>query len=638
MLAPVPVIGTEGDANAGDVQSLIPESFRLTVRQIRTEEGYQDDPVAVKQLAVIRGLLDRAGTVITATEMSREGELVARYLYEYLGFKGEANRLRLTALTDEAIWNSLRDLRPGSEYDNLYLAGKARREADWIIGYGASKALGIAAGKGNYSLGRVQTPVLALVCGRFLENRDYQPSVRYRLELTVIKDGKEITLSSGNDYEKEEEATAFKEKMLALRKAIVLQAAKEERNEETPLLYDLVSLQKDACAFAGLTARQTLVAARQLYEKGYLSFPRTSCRYVGREMLREMPYLLSALKQNPRFARHAETLESGPFESRSMDNSRLTGHHALLITRNTPEKLSPDEQIVYSLVAGRMLEAFSTKCVREFTAVRMECAGVIFQEEYARTIENGWKAVYDRGVNDERELPVFLISREELPIAGIEVRAVRSSPPPVFTEISLLEAMESTGTSRYGLGTPSTRADVIELLISRRYVERQGKYLLPTPKGLEVYGIVKDKRIAGADMTAEWEYAFQQIEKEELDAEEFMKEARSYARQMVSELLEIKLSHPELLHCRCPKCGGETITVYRKVARCSDPDCAFHLFRCFNGRELTDEQILRLLQGKRTSYLEFTSKRGKTYEASLKMDDNYRIELKFKDNRPDRNG
>lgn len=607
----------------------IPDTFRPVIRQIKTEEGFKDDPLAVKQLEIIRDLLQDADRVITATDTSREGQLIARNLYGYLGFKGKTERLWFSSLTDKAIREAFRELKPDSEYDSLYLAGKARREADWLIGYNSSLALGLVAGKRNYSLGRVQTPALALVCGRYLANRDFVGGSRYRLELSAVKDGKELIFECPDIYAGEEDAATARGRIASRQTATVMRVEKREIAERPPLLYDLSSLLKEANNRIGLTVGQTMSILQKLYEEGYISYPRTSCRYIRKDMQEGMSALLAVLKTDPRFARHAEALESKVLNFHAVDDDKAALHHAIVITENRTGSLSPDEQAVYSLIAGRMLEAFSPNRIEENRMAALECGGIRFENLCVRTMDAGWKSIYgDAGTERDTWLPA-LVQGEELPVTDIAIRSEKKSPLPLFTEASLLCEMEECG-----LGTPTTRAGIIELLVARRYVERQGCNLLPTPKGLEVYEAVKDKLIADTGMTDRWERDLRDIEQGRLDAGVFMENVREFTKRIVSELSDIKMAHPGSLRYRCPKCERETITLHRKVARCNDPDCAFLLFRLFNGRELTDGQMIRLLEGKRTSYLEFTSKRGKMYEASLKMDENYKIGMKFKDNRP----
>lgn len=599
----------------------------IVVRQIRTNTGFQDDPIAVKQLEIIRRLLQKADKVITATDTSREGQLIARNLYDFLGFKGKTERLWLSSLTDKAIREAFLNLRPDGLYESLYQAGKARREADWIIGYNASLALGMAAGRKKHSLGRVQTPVLALISKRYQENRNFTPVHYFRLELSLLKDGKELVLACPEKYTQKEDAVTVRNQVVASQTATTIQVERKEVIEEPPLLYNLATLQKEANIRMGLTAGQTASILQRLYEGGYISYPRTSCRHIREDMMEDMPALLSLLKEVPRFARHAEALEGRTLSGHAADDGKVTGHHAIIITESVPSKLSLDEQNIYWLIAGRMLETFSDDCIREDVSVCLECGGIRFETEYRRMVHPGWKNVFDGAVKEENTMFPAWIQNEMLPVTDVSVRNEEALPQPLFTEASLLSEME-----KCGLGTPSTRAGVIELLIARRYIERQECSLLPTPKGLEVYKIIKDKLIAAPDMTAQWEKDLQEIERGNLGADMFTKQVERYAGQIVEELSKVRFEHNEPSHHRCPKCGMETVTLYRKVARCSDPDCAFLLFRLFGGKELTDEEMLCLLEGKPTPFLHLVNKKGQPYEASLKMDENYKIERIFRDN------
>lgn len=626
---------------------IIPDPFKLVVRQIKAEDGYKDDPVALKQLEVIRELLSRSEYAITATDSAREGQLIARYVYSYLGYcNKETKRLWISSLTEKAIREGFNKLKPDSDYDNLYDAAKARREADWIVGLNSSLALSIAAGKNNYSLGRVQTPTLAMICRRYLENRDFISRVYYQLQLHTSKNGRDFSFISVDRYDSADQAGAFLQEANRTNIARVVQVEKKNMVEEAPLLYDLTALQQDANTRLGLTAEQTLNIAQKLYEAAYISYPRTSCRYIPEDVFEQVPSLVFLLEANPRFTRHAESLKSGNLNRHPVDDSKMTDHHALIVTENIPQQLSIDEQNIYSMIAGRMLEAFSGKCLKEVTCVRADCGGVLFCVKGTEVKVPGWRSIYNESGEEKEEgmLPEFR-EGESLPVLGVNTVEKKTKPQSIFTEASLLAAMEGCGKSLddekereamkdSGLGTPATRAGIIELLITRQYVERKGRSLLPTPKGLEVYEIVKERMIADVSMTGKWEYALHRIETGELSTETFTSKINGYTGQIVSELLKLKLNHPELPHCSCPKCGTGIVTVYNKVAKCNDPACAFILFRQFNGRELTNDQMLQLASGKRTAYLKFTSKKGKPYEASLKLDDNYRIDMKFRDNRP----
>lgn len=625
---------------------IIPDPFKLVVRQVKTEEGYKADPSALKQLDVIRKLLNLTDSVIICTDAAREGELIARYVLEYLGYTKETERLWISSLTEKSIREGFNNLKSSREFDNLYRAAKARREADWIVGMNASLSLSMAAGKRNYSLGRVQTPTLAMICRRYLDNRDFVAKPYYLLQLRTIKAGEELVMSCAEKYDTPKSIDVARKKVYEEKTAKVVQVEKKEVSEEAPLLYDLTALQRSANTKLGLTAEQTLNIAQKLYESGCVSYPRTGCNYITEDIFEQIPSLIALLKQHPRFARHAENLCNRTLNRHCVDDSKMTDHHGLIITENFPQNLSLDEQNIYSMIAGRMLEAFSCKCLKETVSIQANCNSVLFGMKGCQIKIPGWRGIYNEPGEKEEEnlLPEFQ-EGELLPILGIDTLAKKTKPQPVFTEASLLAAMEGCGRDLNdekekeamkdsGLGTPATRAGIIELLLARHYVERSGRSLIPTPKGLEVYDIVKEKMIANVSMTGRWECALHEIETGKVPTETFTGSINSYARQITSELLAMKLDRPDLPRCNCPKCGEGTVTIFNKVAKCGDPDCGFLLFRTFNGRELTDNQMLLLLQRKRTGYLKFTSKKGKKYEASLELDDNYKIDITFKDNKP----
>lgn len=625
---------------------IIPHPFKLVVRQVKTEEGYKADPSALKQLDVIRRLLNQTGSVIICTDAAREGELIARYVLDYLGYTKETKRLWISSLTEKSIREGFNNLKSSREFDNLYRSAKARREADWVVGMNASLSLSIAAGKSNYSLGRVQTPTLAMICCRYLDNRNFVVKPYYQLQLRTTKMGEELVMTCAEKYDTLQKLDMTRKKVCEEKTAKVVQVEKKQVSEETPLLYDLTALQQSANNKLGLTAEQTLNIAQKLYEFGYISYPRTGCSYITEDIFEQIPSLIALLKQHPRFARHAENFCNRTLNRHCVNDSKMTDHHGLIITENYPRNLSLDEQNIYSMIAGRMLEAFSGKCLKETVFIQADCNSVLFGIKGCRIKIPGWRGIYNEpGEKEEGSLLPEFLEGEVLPILGIDTLAKKTKPQPVFTEASLLASMEGCGRQLSdekekeamkdsGLGTPATRAGIIELLLARHYVERSGRSLIPTPKGLEVYDIVKEKMIANVSMTGRWECALHEIETGKVPTETFTGSINSYARQIASELLAMKLDHPDLPRCKCPKCGEGTVTIYNKVAKCNDPDCGFLLFRTFNGRELTDNQMLLLLQGKHTGYLKFTSKKGKKYEASLELDDNYKIDITFKDNKP----
>lgn len=321
---------------------ILPETFVLEPRRVKSGKEYKPDPGAVKQLAVLKELFSRAERIVVATDAGREGELIFRFIYHYLDCKTPFDRLWISSLTERAIREGLAAIRPGSEYDDLYLSARARCEADWIVGINASQALAIAAGRGAWSLGRVQTPTLALVCGRYLENASFTPQTYFRLKLHTAKDATAFAVLSTPKYDTK---AAANEACTAVRGSDGVQVTKVERRhatEQPPLLYDLTALQKEANTRHGFSAEKTLGIAQELYEKKLVTYPRTGSRYIPQDVFEEIVPLLASLAGHTGFGHQAADLSCGELNRRSVDGRKVTDHHALLITGHTPAGLAAD--------------------------------------------------------------------------------------------------------------------------------------------------------------------------------------------------------------------------------------------------------------------------------------------------------
>ena len=372
---------------------IIPDTFTLVPRQVRTEKGYKPDSGVVSQIKVIKRLFDASEQIIVATDAGREGELIFRYLYHYTGSTTPFVRLWISSLTDKAIREGLRNLEDGSKYDNLYLAAKARSESDWLVGINGTQALSIAAGHGTYSVGRVQTPTLAMVCERYWENRRFTPEAFWQLHIATDGcDGEVVKFSSSEKWKSKEPATELYNKVKAAGCATVTKAERKEKTEDTPLLYDLTTLQKEANAKHGFTAEQTLEIAQKLYEKKLITYPRTGSRYIPEDVFAEIPKLLAFIGTQPEWKDKVRA-KAIPTR-RSVDDGKVTDHHALLVTGEKPLFLSKEDSTIYQMIAGRMIEAFSEKCVKDVTAVTAECAGVEFTVKGSVVKQAGWRAVY----------------------------------------------------------------------------------------------------------------------------------------------------------------------------------------------------------------------------------------------------
>ena len=622
---------------------ILPEVFRLEPQTTKSGKEYKPDPKVMKQLKVIKGLFEQAERIIVATDAGREGELIFRYIYQYLDCDKPFDRLWINSLTDQAIREGLRNIRPGSEYDNLYLSARARSEADWIVGISASQALAIAAGRGVWSLGRVQTPTLALVCQRYLENRDFTAQTFYRLKLHTAKDATAFSALSVDKFASQEEATQHRQAVLESAEVRVIKVESRETTENVPLLYDLTSLQRDANRCHGFPAEKTLNIAQDLYEAKLITYPRTGSRYIPEDLFAQVPALLNSLQLHPEFGRYALELAENPLNRHSVNNAKVTDHHALLITGNVPSKLSAEQSKIYDMIAGRMLEAFSEVCVKGLTTVRIECAGHLFEVRATTILQAGWRRIWhEKEETSDEEAAALPTLRENdvLLMRGCDLLEKETRPRPLHTENSLLAAMETAGKELdneaereamkdSGLGTPATRAAIIDTLISREYNRREKRSLIPTEKGLSVYNIVADKRIADVALTGGWELALAKIATGEMNAFTFKHGIEVFATQITSELLKVQIqgSAP----ASCPKCGAP-MAFYPKIAKCLNSECQLVIFRTMAGKELSDEQLKTLIEKGRTGVIKgFSKKDGDTFEASVALNADFKTEFAFDD-------
>lgn len=625
---------------------IFPERFQLVPRQIKDGKQYKDDPGAVKQLAVIKGLFDKSESIICATDAGREGELIFRYIYHYLGCNKPFSRLWISSLTDKAIRQGMEGLKNGKEYDNLYRSAKARSEADWLVGINASQALCLSAGRGVFSLGRVQTPTLMMICNRYMENKNFTPQKYWQLQ---VKSGKNnisfVALSTGK-YEKKDEAESNLRQIQSSGTLQVTAADRKEVSQEPPLLYDLTTLQKEANVRHSFSADKTLSIAQSLYEKKVMSYPRTGSRYISDDVFEIIPERIRLLASYPCFAAYATALDGQSLNNRSVNAAKVTDHHALLITENLPGDLSPDERTIYEMVAARMLESFSGKCVMEKTAVTLQVAGVDFSVRGSIIKVPGWRSVLNLSDEDEQENTTLpeLQQGDILPINNSDVLEKQTKPRPLHTESTLLAAMETAAKEleneeerqamkEVGIGTPATRAAIIETLFSRDYIRREKKSLVPTEKGLAVHTIVKDKKIADISMTGSWESALAKIETGETDADTFHRGIEVYAAQITTELLNTTISIASATDGPvCPKCKQGHVLFFNKIAKCSDVDCSLKIFRNICNKQLTDKQITELVTKGKTSVIKgLQGKSGKTFDAALAFDAQFNVTFSFPD-------
>lgn len=624
---------------------MLPEPFRLVSRQVRTDRGMVPDLAVSKQLKIIESVFSRCGSIIVATDAGREGELIFRWIYDYLGCTKPFRRLWISSLTDEAIRKGLEELKDGSAYDSLYAAADSRAKADWLVGMNASRALAIASGTPNSSIGRVQTPTLAMICARFRENREFVSAPYWQLHITL--DGKESYrrfFRVGNFGDKAEAEAAYR----SIPSGSVAEITKAERREvqqQPPLLYDLTALQKDCNVHLDLPAAKTLDIAQTLYEKKLISYPRTGSRHIPQDVMAYVPELLEKISAMPEFREYGKALDLSALNTRSVDDTEVTDHHALITTGIAPEGLSEAEYAVYVLIAGRMLEAFSPCCKKE--ALLMECriGETVFRSKSSAVTSPGWRGVFGRkedkeedGLNDGHAV---FSEGDRISVSGHGLVQKKTVPKPLYTEATLLAAMETCGkdiadgeareaVKDIGIGTPATRAAIITTLFKRDYVERNGKSLVPTEKGLLLYGAVKDMLVADVSLTGSWENALSQIERHTLDPDAFMASIRDYTRKATGEILRLSLPTAPARTFTCPKCKTGHVILKGRTAKCDNEGCGLLVFRKFLNKELTDQHLEQLFSSGTTRLIKgFKGKKGVAFDAAVAFDAGFNLVLSF---------
>lgn len=535
---------------------MLPHKFKLAVRKIKTKDGVVEDPAVRKQLDVIKALFDECTEIIVATDAGREGELIFRYIYYYLKCKKPFRRLWISSQTDAAIKEGFRNLKPGTDYDTLFNSAHCRSESDWLVGMNATQALSISAGnKAVLSLGRVQTPTLAMICQRYLEIQQFVPQIYFQVAIQLNKDGHLFRAISAVNYKSKEEAETVLGQVLDVAAGHptgghITKVEAKAKKEPPPLLHDLSSLQQEANKKKGYTADQTLSILQQLYESKLVTYPRTGSRYIGDDIFAGIPALIAKYQQHPQFGKQAEYLATIKLNKRSVNAKKVTDHHAILPTGENAGYLSEDKQAVYDMVVGRMLEAFHQECIKETTKISVS-SGADFIANGTVIQSAGWRSVFNDPDDEKKEgenasLPKVL-KDEYLPVTNKAVLEKQTKPKPLYTEATLLKALETCGKDiedeelRYamkesGLGTPATRASIIETLIKRDYIGREKKNLVPTKKGLAVYEVVKDKKIAHAELTGQWEKRLEEI-RSGASVQDFKAEITAYTKTITQELL-----------------------------------------------------------------------------------------------------
>lgn len=559
---------------------IIPDRMRLKVLR---ESSHQFK--AVQQLCKRQDLKD----LIVATDAAREGELLARWIMQMVKWNKPFHRLWISSQTDKAIREGFRQLKPGKAFDRLYESARCRAEADWLIGLNVTRAL-TTKFETPLSAGRVQTPTLAMLMKREQEIREFQ-SQEYDTVHADFGGFEAAWRAPGGDARlfRLEEAAALAEKLRG-REAVISGLKKTEKSEPHPLAYDLTELQRDANRRYGFSAKQTSNVLQRLYEQHKLvTYPRTDSRYLSSDMTGTLPERLDAMAVGP-YAAIAKPLLRGKLHvtKRIVDDAKVTDHHAIIPTDEPLRlaNLSPEERKLYDLIARRFLALFLPPVRYEQVAVTIGMGGEQLHAKGKTVIDNGWKKAYendweladdeddsDEAGRDEQRLP-SLAQGQRLQAKRVLTRRGRTKPPARYTEATLLTQME-----KYGLGTPATRADIIEKLVSSDTIERQGSSLQPTGKGTQLINLVSEQ-LRSPELTAQWERELEQIARGSAQTSAFMTDIRKMTEQLVSEVKRSQAEYKphNLTSSHCPECGSRLMERKGKRGKwlvCSNKSCEY---------------------------------------------------------------
>jgi DNA topoisomerase-3 len=642
---------------------IVPERFRLVVRDDRSR----------KQMAVITRLLKRddVDEVINACDAGREGELIFAWTYQKAGANKPVRRLWLSSMTASAIKEAFGVLRPASEFARLEEAARSRSEADWIVGMNATRAATIrlrSSFDGAVSLGRVQTPTLAIVARREEEIRAFKPEPYWLVDATFEPTAGE----AGRRYDGRYHAGAQPRLKTAAEADAIVAAVRDQpgeitkletstKKERAPLLYDLTSLQRDANTRFGFSARRTLAAAQRLYEEHKaLTYPRTNSRFLSGDLVGELKptaALLGSQREYARAAAYVTGLDLLPL-GRVVNDAKVTDHHAIIPTRaeHRVNKMSNDDRRVYDLVVRRFLAVFHPDAVFENTRLETTVAEHVFRTRGRLLVVPGWRGVYGEGLEDrsadddegaDQQLPK-LAQNEDVRTLQVEALEKETKPPRRYSDASLLAAMETAGKlvdddelreamKDSGIGTPATRAAIIERLIDVGYIERDGRALVCTEKGLQVIRLLDAHPLTSPSLTGDWEHRLGRIEEGEEARERFMRDIAAFAGETVAEL-DAKLKEVRIPRANlgpCPVCGRD-IVENRKGFSCwsrEDPGCGFVIWKSKAGKTLPIAVARELIARGRTekAVTGFKSRSGRSFRARLALmqteDGKWRVEF-----------
>ena len=585
-----------------------------------------------EQYDVLYGLLhdSRVDEVVCATDAGREGELIFRLVYEQAGCSKPMKRLWISSMEESAIREGFENLKPGSDYDHLYHSALCRQEADWLVGINGTRLFTVLYGGKVLKVGRVQTPTLAMLVEREAKIMNFKKEQYFMAHIVCGGvDAATERIDSKTEAEKISGACLNGQ-------ALVTSVAKEEKTVAPPKLYDLTTLQRDANRLFGFTAKQTLEYTQSLYEKKLCTYPRTDSQYLSDDMEQTAGNVIEAIFGSILFE---QSIMFNPDIQRVLNSKKVTDHHAIIPTMEIAKAdlavLPETERKILSLVANRLLCATGEKHLYETVKAELSCGGYTFTTSGKSVLKNGWKDFEDAFKHsfkttedkeqEDKKLPEL---SEGQTFDGVQTKISEhyTTPPKHFTEDSLLSAMERAGSEdmgddvkRKGLGTPATRADIIEKLVKDGFVKREKKQMIPTEDGMKLITVLPDV-VKSPKLTADWENALTLVAKGEMEREDFMADIEAMVSDLIHTYHEVSdeqkkmFAQEQKVLGKCPNCGGQVVKG-KYGAYCTNK-CGMNVSRIM-GVALSDEQVEKLLAGKKTLLKGLTSKAGKKYDAYI---------------------
>ncbi len=628
---------------------ILPQKFGI---KLKSNKGIE------KQFNTIATLFSNAEEIINCGDAGQEGELIQRWIISKANCKKPLKRLWISSLTEEAIREGFKKLKDGKDYESLYYAGYSRAAADWLLGMNATRLFTIKYGNGKQvlSVGRVQTPTLAMIVNRQLEINDFKSNVFFELKTIyreVIFNGIMERFYEKNKSDAENILTSIKDKPLEIT------CVETKKGKETaPRLFDLTSLQVECNKKYGYSADDTLKTIQNLYEKKLVTYPRVDTTYLPNDVYPKISGILNSMDN---YQQLVKPLLSEPIRksNKIFDDKKVTDHHAIIPTNIRAQGLAGNEAQVYDVIAKRFIAAFYPDCEVSNTIVLAAVNEIEFKAAGKQILEPGWRIVYNKEATSEDEqeetqlLPAF--KKGEKGPHKVYLAEGKTSPPKPFTEATLLRAMETAGKQiddeelrdlmkDNGIGRPSTRAAIIETLFRRNYIKRERKNLVPTTTGMELIGVINNELLKSAEMTGNWEFKLRQIEKGAYQAEAFLQEMKTMVSDLVNQVrcesnkriniasAEIEAKSTKTEVSICPKCKKGNILKGKNAFGCSNfkNGCDFKVPFDLMGKKLRDNQILTLIEKGKTPVIKSFAVGGTKKDGILKLTSSFNIEFEEK--------